>query len=343
MKVDRVFMTIPRVKSTFHVVAEGGRLVFLGEDRTISVSSERSGVLERIVSSLDGKRTIHDLVTEFPDVHQDQLLQIIQQLDSSGILEPLQPGQEAEELVGREDASGLLERSLGALKSRKRLPDVRVAILSDGTVNDLARLLHSVGVTATTSVNFQDLFNGTERRVQLSDEVVNDAVRDGLIDQAIEQVALVVVIERSLPFWVLEAVNRRCLALKRSWLLASLAPGEVRVGPVFVPGVTCCYNCLDSRKMANIETYVEHGAARNPKNFVKVADPVYASYVQSTMVGLVVNAVVQHLVDYPSLLAGRQFVVRLDDWKSELHDVLKVPRCSSCSRLREYCEENPWL
>jgi bacteriocin biosynthesis cyclodehydratase domain-containing protein len=129
--------------------------------------------------------------------------------------------------------------------------------------------------------------------------------------------------------------NEQLLATRTAWLLVLPFNGRfAAVGPLFVPGETCCYDCLVRRRAA---------ALPDPADFVALesapaAYPVGPS-LSAVLAGMAAVAATRWLVRRETGLGGVLVAVEPDEaFRTTTHRVLRVPRCASCSPA---CGEPP--
>lgn len=127
----------------------------------------------------------------------------------------------------------------------------------------------------------------------------------------------------------LAAINRKAIAGATPWLLAQPNGLSPLVGPLFVPGETACWACLEQRLRANreLEGYLDAVASRD------VPRGPRASLAPTRLMAFSVAAtqIVRHLVqgrpaDAPTVIHA------LDPVRMEIHDhvVVRRPQCPVC-------------
>ena len=107
------------------------------------------------------------------------------------------------------------------------------------------------------------------------------------------------------------------------------------IGPLFVPGVTACYNDFraltdaahPSPLMAGV--YRRYAAQRGARTF-SPGLPAHAGIVA----GFTSLAAVHSLLSGTSSLLGRAVTINFDRMMIDVEDVLKLPRCPVCGRQR---------
>jgi bacteriocin biosynthesis cyclodehydratase domain-containing protein len=210
------------------------------------------------------------------------------------------------------DEEALREAALGAVApavAAQRLDGARVALVGESSVaEEAARLLP-----------------GRVRRISW-DEAPADA-----------DLAVAVPAARDLP--ELSRWNERCLAAATPWLLVLPFNGRfAAVGPLFVPGETCCYACLVRRRAS---------ALPDPEDFLAL-ELAPASYplgrsLAAALGGLAATVASRWLVRGDAVLPGALFALEVDDGlRVTRHRVLRVPRCPACSPARAAPPLVPW-
>lgn len=142
---------------------------------------------------------------------------------------------------------------------------------------------------------------------------------------------------RELPELV--AWNERCLDAGAPWLLVLPFNGRfASIGPLFLPGETCCYACLVRRRAS---------ALPDPHDFLAL-EPTPAAYpvgrsLAAALGGLAAIVASRWLARRDGSIAGAFFALELDDGLAlTRHRVLRVPRCDACSPARVEPPLVPW-
>jgi bacteriocin biosynthesis cyclodehydratase domain-containing protein len=137
----------------------------------------------------------------------------------------------------------------------------------------------------------------------------------------------------------LTAWNERCLASGTRWLLVLPFNGRfASVGPLFLPGETCCYGCFVRRRAA---------ALPDPLDFLEL-ELAPASYpvspgLAAILAGAAAVVAARWLARRDGALAGAFAAIELDDGlRATRHRVLRVPRCDACSPAAGSPPLLPW-
>jgi oxazoline/thiazoline synthase len=148
-------------------------------------------------------------------------------------------------------------------------------------------------------------------------------------------VSLVVVDDYLQP--ELERVNAEQLASGRPWLLVKPRGFYVWIGPLFVPGQTACWRCLEQRLRANreVEGFVERRSGRGPVATSVAALPATEGLaLQLAALQLALELGSAH----PTPLRSRIVTVSGAALQQQEHVVVRRPQCPACGDPA--CAEN---
>jgi bacteriocin biosynthesis cyclodehydratase domain-containing protein len=135
---------------------------------------------------------------------------------------------------------------------------------------------------------------------------------------------------------LLHLANSVALARGTPWLSVYLDGSEAVVGPLYVPGETCCYNEFEIQHEATLGPakdeyllYKETTNGHRPGGG-RFALPPYLD----VAAGLAVVAVAHFLLQGRSYLVGRANRVDFERMSIDFEEVLRLPRCPACSPAR---------
>lgn len=137
----------------------------------------------------------------------------------------------------------------------------------------------------------------------------------------------------------LEDLNRRALRARRPWLLAKLCGIVPWVGPLFLPGETCCWKCLEQRLRGNRpvrsywwSTLHRSAAAARPGHRIPPTSPEAYRFPVAGIARRIAGG--SH-----SQLAGTLITRELGDTRWHRHHVARRPQCPACGDARLYARQ----
>jgi bacteriocin biosynthesis cyclodehydratase domain-containing protein len=259
--------------------------------------------VDALVPLLDGTRTIDELATALAPLPRQVVEDLVATLAAEGVVVAGPPTGDEEAL--REAALAGIAPSVAA----KRLASARISLAGTGPLRDeLARLLP-----------------GRVRCIRWDEPAC--AADLAVAAPAAEQ----------LP--ELRAWNMRCLEAELPWLLVLPFNGRfAAVGPLFVPGETCCYACLARRRAAALPDPAEAFALELAPGRYPLGRSLAAA-----LAGLACACATRWLARRDAALPGAFFALELQDGPAlTRHRVLRVPRCEACSPASDGPPLLPW-
>jgi bacteriocin biosynthesis cyclodehydratase domain-containing protein len=231
--------------------------------------------------------------------------------------------------IGVRLAHSLLQHGIG-----------RITLLDDRKVNDLWYTFlplgpdgdHSDGGPAHQALRDRLLAAGYTGVESL------DAQLDAAgVETAVSRADVTVVALEQPDLRLAHLVNRFCIRNRKPWLLAIVDGNFGRVGPLFIPVHTACYNDYRTLDAATANTanpgmarkYHQHILKRGAASFFPGL-PAYAEIVA----GYTSLALVHFLLRNSSFALGRVLTIDFDRMLIDVEDVLKLPRCPVCGGER---------
>jgi len=206
-----------------------------------------------------------------------------------------------------------LDRSASVPGVRDRLRAARVDLLGSGPSGPLtAEILHASGVGTVR----QGRWSGPPESVPTLTLVAAGAAEAHHVAR-----------------W-----NRR--ALDHGWTWFQLLPYDGRfaaIGPLYVPGETCCYACFRARRRATSGYPREFGAVED----APVAAPTGAA-LDAVVAGVAASLVLRWLAFDDHAIPGVFHACEGAGTALTQHRVYRVPRCSACSGLHTLAPPLPW-
>jgi bacteriocin biosynthesis cyclodehydratase domain-containing protein len=296
--------------------------VVQAEDKVVLEHGQRIVVLEgaaarrlvpAVLALLDGTRTVDEIVRTLGRPSRPAVENVLEVLAGQGVLvegpplrgdEPRPFADAAALLASLSPASKAVADAAGALRS------CSVAVAGESAAAaEVARLLRSSGV-------------GVERA-----------------DGPVTGVDLTVCAPAAAELPRLPAWNEQALASALPWL--QLLPFDGRyaaVGPLYLPGDTCCHECFRRRRAANLDAGDE----------LALLDRAPASYPAAPAVDALAAAVAAQLAlgwlvlgDHyaPAAMYALELVPTI---ALTVHHVHRVPRCPVCSDVAAESAPLPW-
>jgi bacteriocin biosynthesis cyclodehydratase domain-containing protein len=137
----------------------------------------------------------------------------------------------------------------------------------------------------------------------------------------------------------LRSWNRIALERGTPWLPVRAYDGRIAaVGPLMVPGESCCFECVLIRRAANVE-YGEHLHEIEEAPLAVTADAALDAVVTAVAAHLVLRSVAGRDTTIPGVLYAVESRPALALGE---HPVLRVPRCSACSGVEWAAPRLPW-
>lgn len=353
-------MLRPRLKTTTEVfTSPDGELCLLRPSADADLVLEGAGSRGReLVGRLDGQRSRAALQAEFGEETVDELLDLLceeELLEDAGAYDALSSAER-----GRYDRqlryfADLAPSGVSAPDCQARLRDARVVVLGVGGLGTWAALslaccgvgrltLYDGDTVELSNLNRQVLYSETDvgrsKATVAADAIrrFNPGVRvDGVVRTLADQDELAdavrgasfVVDAADRPAHDIERwVNGACFSVGVPYVTMSHFPPFARVGPLYVPGETGCFNCQERAYRESYELYdhiVEQ--RRGSPSPAATLGPVCAF-----VGGQVALEVVHHLTglcEPASKGAVRVFDTRTLEVSTE--PVPRDPRCEVCA------------
>ena len=291
------------------LVLDGDRLVLLTDESAVVLrGSTTPAAMARGLSMLDGTTSQRDVADRL-DVTLDQWAQIVQRLGDTGLVapaaEPLEPedllAPLVDTLVGSPDASDGARRTAG--RARLHLMGRNTDVL-----DALAELWVAGGAPDPTCGDEPAADDALWVHAATSDDE-------------------------------LAATNALALERRRPWLQLPAFDGEVLlVGPLHVPGQTCCAQCVRIRRAANAPYDGPTRAGR-----LLAAPRLHrVPVVVRLQAALAATIAATETLRPERSAVGTVHALELATLRSTRHRVLRVPRCPACSSAAERAIPYPW-
>jgi len=309
----------PFIKPWYRLAKDGERLLFEhGQAVLVLEGKATARLLPALLPLLDGERTLDEITEALGEPVEAATRSALQLLADRGVLTA---GPTLEELPGpaQEAAHHLSSTSrTGASpgETRRALETASLALVGSGAVaGETNRLLRRSGAANLERVAWS-------------------------FDDAPSSADLVIVTPAPSETPLLEVWNRRALEIQVPWLQVLPFDGRLAtVGPLYLPGETCCYECYRHRRVANLEYgdeffVLERSGIRSP------APPALVS----ALAGLAASLALRWLAHRDPLLPGAFYAFEPGAlFRLSFHRVYRVPRCPACSGLEGLAAPLPWF
>jgi bacteriocin biosynthesis cyclodehydratase domain-containing protein len=318
--IDATELQTPYLKPWWRVTYEATRVTFHYGDQLVTCHGRGAVVLfPRLLPLLDGQHTMDDVVNSHGLAAAPAIRRAIALLTTNDLLiegpaisVEIPPG--ARESVHFVAAN---RRKAGPLNAdAERLVRLRVGIVgSSSTAQEIVRALTALGSEA------QELpWTASAAQTAGCDLVV--AAPSGA----------------ELP--LLMDWNRRALQEGTQWLQVLPYDGRfATVGPLYVPGETCCYACFCYRRASNVEYAAGFWAMQETPAPYPSTLPI-----ELMLAGLVTLAVLRWHLRADEGLPGQFQAFELGtDLALNTHFVYRVPRCTACSSVGAIAPPLPWF
>lgn len=125
------------------------------------------------------------------------------------------------------------------------------------------------------------------------------------------------------------AIDAEMRAAGTSWLLVRASGEAVSVGPLFTPGDTACWHCMEMRMRGNrqLDTYLERKVATTVS---RPAAPPAVAATRSIAAGIAASELLAHLGGATVTSLGHIVAVDTQTYQSETHAVIRRPQCHAC-------------
>lgn len=362
--------TVPMRNGALHLKSPGQSAEIRG-----SVVKE---LIPKLLPLLDGTRTLdqvkRELAVTFPGQSIEQIVSVLQAKGLIREVEPVPPELQGDDLSQLET----MARYFGTVGSRYAtlvaLRTAHIGILNSGPVAPLLiSALCKFGVRKITLIapdavkrleaqqcrvldsfdagrRWADVLSDKARTARSRTEVSTVSARPEDVDdwqKKIEGMSLLVaLVQGPILFYPwLEQLNLAAVSQKIPWTSVALLDGDVvHVGPTIRPHVTACYKCYELRYKSHLPYVDRHDAfAAHVHRLDQPLDFGLLPPVADILAGFAAMEVVRAISpDSTPVTSGRLMTFSLSEFKTELHPVLKLPRCPHCSSANGLPPQRIW-
>jgi bacteriocin biosynthesis cyclodehydratase domain-containing protein len=305
---------VPYLAPWYRIATAEDEVVLEYGQRIVCLAGRAGAVLLPVLLPLlDGTHTLDEIVEVLGEPARPAIEAALERLHELNLLldgpplsddVPAPLSATAEFLVALRPGEVALEGALAALRSRS------VAVVGSGPAAvEVARLLGLSGVCV--------------RREQSISSGIDLAVCAPAPSQL-----------PTLADW-----NEQALASGQPWLQVLPFDGRyASVGPLYLPGETCCFECFRLRRLANLDAGYELALLEASP----AAYPVPPA-LQALVAGIAVTLALEWLVLHDHHVPSAFYAVEVGQVLGlSLNHVYRVPRCPACSGLADVSAPLPW-
>ncbi|MGE5342557.1 MAG: TOMM precursor leader peptide-binding protein [Candidatus Omnitrophota bacterium] len=301
-------LTHPRLNYCYH--AE-----FLDDDQVVLISEKDSALLtgkryHRVLSEISRNdvslpELVQKLETELSAIEIDY---VIMDLEKRGYLTeaaPLSP-----EVCTYWQSQGIAVHSL-----LQRLQEKTVSIETLGVPSDaFFQAFDSMGIKTEKTERSEKKSQTGELRIIVTDDYQRRELRQ---------------------------VNQEALANRQPWMLVKPVGVELWLGPIFLPGKTGCWDCLNQRLEINRPMATFYQSQKKTDENLR-APAGYIPHTLQIAAGHTALEVVKWLYFRENQrLEGNIVTIDTQSFKSESHPLVKRPQCKTCGKSGYPMESRP--
>jgi bacteriocin biosynthesis cyclodehydratase domain-containing protein len=313
--------TRPYVKPWYRIAEADDRMVLEYGGSTVVLEGKAvAKLLPLLLPLLDGSNDLEQISEKVGEAAAPAVMQTIRMLSENGVLTdgpPVSPDSSAAATETVHYLSAITtDQSVSASEDLLRAATVSIAG-SGTTAQQIAELLRSAGVTGTKFVGWDPA------------------------PKSPPDLALAVPEPGELP--KLETYNLAALESGTPWLQVLPFDGRMLpVGPLYVPGETCCFECYRRRRVANVSFPDQDFWALEASPASYPTPPPLRSIAAGLVATLALRWLSERVDGGPSSVPARMYGLKLSQpLQLESHYVYRVPRCPICFP-DELGTPNPW-
>ncbi len=300
----------PLLAPWYRLVGDGDRLLLEHAQSLVVLEGAAVRVLlPRLLPLLDGTCCIDELAERLGEAARPAIVAALELLAERGLIVD---GPDAPVRVREAAHAVAAAYGLAPAVAAERLGAASVALVGDSAcLVEVARLLCAAGVAEVRRSSWRG-------RVRADLTVVAPAPDE--LDR-------------------LHAWNQLAFDRNVRWLLVRPYDGRfASVGPLVVPGQSCCYECMLLRRGANAG-YADELADVEAAPVAALADAGF----QALVAGVASHVAVRWVAGWDKTLPGVLFTLEAQPaLMLDEHHVLRVPRCGVCSAVARVAPRLPW-
>jgi thiazole/oxazole-forming peptide maturase SagC family component len=163
-----------------------------------------------------------------------------------------------------------------------------------------------------------------------------DLTDEAVVQSLTADVDFVVLALEQFSARTLHMVNSVALTHRKPWISSYIDGSEALIGPLYVPGESCCYNEFEIQHEATLgglkDDYLLYKETLDASQEI-ASPPILPAYL-SIASGIAVSGILRFLLSGRSFLVGRANRFDFDRLSLDYEEVLRLPRCPACALNR---------
>ena len=353
----------PAIKQLYKPVIEYNNMLIIGLDNESLEIEDEEGVFNKLLTLMDGTRTLHELSKEV-EADVQELNEFIHELDSYGLLEDME---EVERAYLNEDGNKRYRANVNYFGNfstihtnkyafQKSLRKSSVCVLGLGGSNMAVGSLVGMGISKLvgldydkveiSNLNRQFLYSGEDIGMQKTEaikkritnlnpeveiEVHNLKVENSECLSAVIKDVDVVLNTIDQPSILSNRwVNFACVKHNKPFLQGGVANKRI-LWQKFLPNTSACYDCFLIRQMQSDPSYEAH-LRGNYGLILEGRNTAFAPNI-AVMTGFLTNEIVKHITNFaPAIQTSTSIMLDTIDYREISRDECdKIDCCPTCS------------
>jgi len=224
----------------------------------------------------------------------------------------------------------------------KELASLSIGIISTSQMTDcLLNHLSDSKLLSNFHVYITDTQASTNSKVAKDINITNHSLCS--FDTIVENSDLIITGFNYDNHYIFNQINELCFDKGKKWLRIVTEGANAEIGPLFVPGETCCYSCLRSRRRRNMteEDYVFDDLFTGDKFYEKTkVNPIALSalhQLNSLSANIASSEAIKYLLNMKCNLLNQILTVSCLDFHSQKEYIYKNYMCPVCVRKDVMC------
>lgn len=279
--------------------------------------------LAALIPLLNGHYTEREILEEFSPNNRAEIRSLMNRLGNEGVIVEV-----TDQPV--DGLGGYLTLQPGVPASQTNYRDSRVLVVNHGHIGRM--LLEDFTAADIRGITLYDPALDRSNLPASVRRQVTELTSFNEVKTVIHDADCVVYAEDNPRPAIVTEINDLALEAETPWITGRVHGLDGIVGPTMIPGATCCYQCYRARATANVDGPINYRAVEEALEATAFNSPV--SYAR-IIAGYLVVDVLNLLRGGTAFTAGRIVRFNFFDLSVESNAVLKLPRCTACTRNRK--------